>query len=237
MIEFITPSRGRPEKLKRMWDSALKTAFEPHKLFLRLGVNEEEVSMYASHVPMVQAAIYPVRDWTTVYTVNLLAEAAMRESDSDLFFVVADDCIFSTPGWDKALTQHYDGLLADPALYQEQSLNRIQVYSLRDSRDANGTPHPIVTRDYIEAMGYLYPPIFLHWYADTWTSDIAKACGVFTHLMEYELVHDKPSDRGQPDETHNRIRRRGWHERDKFVNDSCRHILNVEAARLKGLMA
>lgn len=220
MIDILTPSRGRPEKLKRMWESALRTAYYPHLLHLRVGVNEEELTLYTPIIGKNQLTIYGVKDWSTVHSINLLAQDSMM-GKSDIFLVVGDDALFSTPGWDKALIDHYSALE-----------NKIHVYSLRDSRSEHGTPHPAVTREYVEAMGYLATPIFLHWFVDTWLVDIAKANNCFTHLMDYLLVHDKPSDKGVHDETHSRIRRRGWYDRDKFTNEKCQHFLDAEKHRL-----
>lgn len=153
---------------------------------------------------------------------NDLAVKAMQNPEHKLFMLGSDDIIFDTRGWDKALLDHYNALE-----------NKIHVYALRDSRDPEGTPHPIVTREYISAMGYFVPPIFLHWFVDIWTVEIAKANGVFTHMKDYLLVHDKPSDRGRPDETHSRIRQWGWHERDRFVAETCGHFLQNEKRRLQ----
>lgn len=162
----------------------------------------------------------------TVYRWNVLAKRALREPENKLFMLAADDIVFSTPCWDEALLNHYNSLE-----------NKIHVYALQDSRDPEGTPHPIVTREWIEAMGYAFPPIFLHWHLDTWTVAISKANNCFTHLKDYLLVHDKPSDRGQPDETHTRIRSLGWHERDKYVNETCQHFLECEKQRLGRIIA
>lgn len=166
-------------------------------------------------------------DMPTVHKWNLLElHGGSKFADPPaLFMLAADDMIFETKGWDRDLVEHYEALE-----------NKIHVYSLRDSRDSLGTPHPIISRDYILAMGYFLPPIMLHWFVDSWTVDIAKSNSVFTHLDKFLLTHDKPSDRGQPDETHNRIRRMGWHERDKYVNDTCQHFLEVEKARLAKVM-
>lgn len=158
-------------------------------------------------------------DWPTVMTWNYLSHPSRTKAS--LLMLASDDMIFATPGWDKALLDHYNALE-----------NKIHVYHLQDSRDVEGTPHPIVTREYIHAMGYFMPPIFLHWFVDTWTREIGKANGVFSHLKEFELIHDKPSDKGQADETHNRIRRNGWHARDLYVNETCQHFLELEKQRL-----
>jgi len=161
----------------------------------------------------------------TVQKWNDLSDYAMQDKSIKLFMLGSDDMYFDTPGWDKALLDHYNALE-----------NKIHVYHLQDSRDENGTPHPIVTREYIEAMGYFVPPIFLHWQIDTWTVAIAKYNNVFTHMRDYLLIHDKPNDRGNPDETHSRIRQWGWHERDKYVNDKCQNFLEYEKARLGSII-
>lgn len=220
MIELICPSKGRPDKLKRMWDSARRTADSPNDIYLRVGVNEEEREMYRGAVDGY-SAVYAVKDWSTVYTTNLLADKAFKDGASKLFMIIGDDAIFTSYEWDKALREHYDALN-----------NKIHIYSFLDSRSPAGTPHPIATREYIDAMGTLAPPIFLHWYVDTWMVQMAKDNNCFTHLKDYLLVHDKPSDKGMPDETHNSIRERGWHERDSYVNAICQDYFHMQNQRL-----
>lgn len=198
-IAILCPTRGRPEGCRRLIESVSKTTTaQPRILF--------------DHRDMMPTA----QKW------NDLAITAMKDPDIKLFMLGADDMYFDTPGWDKALLDHYNSLE-----------NKIHAYSLQDSRDPHGTPHPIVSREWIECMGYAFIPIFNHWQLDTWTIAIAKACGIFTHLKQYRLVHDKPSDQGQGDETHSRIRSWGWRERDAFVAEKCHHFLDVEIERMK----
>jgi len=207
-IAILCPTRGRPEEFKRMRESVEKTA-------------TSSIGIYAvsngqdSYVPNVSV------DMPTVHMWNSLCKNAMTNPKNQLFMLGADDTVFSTPGWDDAILDHYNNLE-----------DKIHVYSFQDSRDRDGTPHPIVTREYIDAMGYFLPPIYLHWFVDLWTVAIAKANNCFTHLHDYQLIHIKPSDSGNPDETHSRIRRMGWHDRDKYVNDTCQHFLSFEKNRL-----
>ena len=225
MIHLICPSRGRPDLAKRMWESAQAMAVSPDKLNLHLGIHDYESSEYKTTIrPSTlkhNVAYYHVKDWSTVFTTNTITAYLMKDANAKLFMVACDDTIFSTQGWDKALIEHYNALEY-----------KAHVYALQDSRSADGTPHPIVTREYIRAMGYLFTPIFLHWFVDTWLADIAKANNCFTHLNDYLLVHDKPSDKGLADDTHIRIRERGWPERDTFTNEKCGHFLDEEKARL-----
>lgn len=226
-IALLCPTRGRSAQCQRMIESAYRTT--DTKVCIYLAETEGDKG-YAIEQPSsdvlrrIEIGSIPTPDGQpTGYKWNMLAEIALENPNNKLFMLAADDMVFTTPCWDKALIDHYNALE-----------NKIHVYALRDSRDENGTPHPIVTREYIEAMGYFLPPIFLHWFVDSWTVEIAKANNCFTHLKNYLLVHDKPSDKGQGDETHNRIRAMGWRERDKWVNEHCQHFLQQEKHRLRG---
>lgn len=224
-IAILCPTRGRPEQCGRMIRSALDTADNKRQVIFYLAYSDDDHDNYA-FIQGVRRISSP-DGMPTVHKWNILAQEAIADKafDHRLFMLGADDMIFATPGWDKALLDHYN-----------QLENKIHVYTFRDSRDAVGTPHPIVTHEYIDAMGYFLPPIFMHWFVDTWIVNIARSADCFTHLQEFELIHDKPSDRGQPDETHNRIRRMGWHRRDSYVNETCQHFLELEKQRLAKAM-
>lgn len=210
-IALLCPTRNRSTQFERMSKSVTATV-----------KNDEEVIIYSgSNGGDDYATVQFPLDCPTVYMWNQLASQAMKNPSHKLFMLAADDTMFTTPCWDEALINHYNTLE-----------NKIHVYALQDSRDPEGTPHPIVTREWIEAMGYLIPPIFLHWWADTWTVDIAKANNCFTHLKDYMLIHDKPSDHGKQDETHTHIRSMGWNIRDQYVANRCDHYLEVEKQRL-----
>ncbi len=214
-IALLCPTRGRAEKCARMIDSAMATSSTNVQVIL--GIQEDQLDAYFDlRVPKLIVADQPPS-----HTWNMLAEQALLIPDIGLFMLAADDMVFATPGWDIALLEHYEALK-----------EKAHVYAFQDSRDRLGTPHPVVSRDYMLALGYFCCPIFLHWYVDTWAVSIAKANGVFTHLKDYLLRHDKPSDTGAGDETHNRIRRAGWRERDAYVAKTCDHMLKGEIVRL-----
>lgn len=221
-IALLCPTRGRPQQIYRMIRSVERTTTTPVMVSLYLSNDDPALPEYDKlNLTLDDDTIAMVGpSATTVHAWNKLAVDPLLK-DVKLFMLGADDIVFETPGWDAALIKHYEGLE-----------NKIHVYHLQDSRDPDGTPHPIVTREYIDAMGYFIPPIFLHWYCDTWTVAISRSVGAFTHLKGFGLTHDKPSDRGQPDATHIGIRARGWPQRDKYVNDTCQHFLQFEKERL-----
>lgn len=219
MIAILCPTRGRPEQCRRLMESVNATA-QSSEYVVRFGVSDVERDWVGGENLLSIAHRYP-DNLPTAHKWNLLAQEAMKAPNTKLFMLGADDMIFTTPLWDKALIDDYNALE-----------NKVHVYALQDSRDPEGTPHPIVTREWIEAMGYFVPPIFLHWFVDSWTVAVARRNNCFTHMKDYLLVHDKPSDRGEADETHNRIRDWGWHSRDQWVNERCQHILDHEVNRL-----
>ena len=223
-IAILCPTKGRPEQFRRMVDSASKTA--AGEIIYYQDVQGDHYNSIDALQGKTLSYILSSPDMLpTVYRWNRMALLAMNHKHCNLFMLAADDIVFATPLWDKAIIDHYNALD-----------NKIHVYALQDSRDPEGTPHQIVTREYIEAMGYFCPPIFLHWHTDTWTTEIAKANGVFTHMKDYLLIHDKPSDRGEPDATHTGIRAQGWHERDQYVAKTCGHFLDVEKKRLASII-
>lgn len=208
MIALLCPSKGRPAKLKRMWESAKATSTQPLKLYL--AIDAKEWPLYQDLIA-ANVQFFTMPDlMPTAHKWNLLADAAMLKKSNQIFFLAGDDMIFETEGWDTAL-----------------ETNKIHIYALQDSRDEDGTPHPIMTREYIEAMGYFVPPIFMHWFIDTWTVAIAKSARCFTHLKQFKLTHDKDKD-----QTHIGIRGYGWRERDGYVNEKMQHLLEAEKTRL-----
>lgn len=206
-----------------MIESAIATSGGKLEVYLDIEPTEPTSAIY--DLPENDRITYHVMDspagLPTAHKWNMLAEEAMKNPDNKLFMLAADDMVFSTPLWDTALIESYNNLST-----------KSHVFSLRDSRDENGTPHPIMSREYIEAMGYFVPPIFLHWFVDSWAIEIAKANGCFTHLKDYLLIHDKPSDKGQPDATHTGIRAMGWHDRDKWVAEHCKDWLETQQEKL-----
>ena len=156
MIALLVPSYRRPEQFIRMLQSVEATA---SNVRVYAAIDGPDLYDYRAEAEKM----FPDIVWMGVHDVeptgykwNRLASEALRNSCNKLFMLGADDTLFTTPLWDKALIDDYARLP-----------NKIHVYSLKDSRDENGTPHPIVSREYINAMGYFVPPIFLHWYVDT----------------------------------------------------------------------
>lgn len=228
MIALLVPTRGRPEKFRTMVQSVCDTTTEQVVIYVLLQSAEDVKSYDVEKIVCpsnVRLDTYVVDiDPTTVHLWNKLAGIAFHDekTKNQLFMLCADDVFFATKGWDVKLVDLYT------------KLNRkIHVFSLLDNRSVDGTPHPIVTREYMAAMNYFLPPIFLHWYCDTWTVEMAKFANVFTHIKHHLLIHDKIKSKDEIDETYKRLRGRGYNRRDRYVDETCQHLLEAEKHRLR----
>lgn len=236
-IAILVPTRGRPDKFRNMVQSVAKTTSTKITIYVLLQ-SEEDVASYdikGLQIPSngnldikINAFHLFEVDAPTVHLWNRLAGIAYddKEVTNNIFMLGSDDIVFDTKGWDVGLIKRYDELA-----------NKIHVFSLKDyrqhsSNETLSTPHPIVTREYMKAMGYFIPPLFLHWHVDMWTVEIARANNVFTHVENFICVHDKVELIEDKDDTHERLRKRGWRERDAYVDKTSQHILEAEKKRL-----
>lgn len=222
MIAILVPSRNRVEQCKRMVQSVIDTS--ESEIIIYLGVDDVDEYREVAHMSDGRVTVTRVQlpdGMPTAHKWNLLAEMAMRHPVKKLFMLGSDDIVFSTPLWDRALIEGYNLHRGKP-----------HVWALQDSRDEFGYPHPIVNREYIDTMGWFMPPYFLHWQIDKWTVKMATTCGCFSHYRDYLLIHDKPSDQGNPDETFLKIRSQGWRERDEWVEKKSHHVLSEDLRRL-----
>lgn len=237
MISILVPTRGRAQKFTNMVQSVAKTTSTKVTIYALLQ-SEEDVEAYGistlqipvnsnQQIKINAFHLFEV-DAPTVHLWNRLAGIAIDDKDviNNIFMLGSDDIIFDTKGWDVDLIKRYEALN-----------NKIHVFSLKDYRqysvnEALSTPHPIVTREYMKAMGYFIPPLFLHWHVDQWTVEIGQANNVFTHIENFVCVHDKIELIEDIDDTHNRLRKRGWRERDQYVAKNSLHILEAEKKRL-----
>ena len=220
MISLLCPTRGRPAMFRNMLESAWATAETKLEILAGIGGEDTETAYKENYYGYDITGVHQTL-LTGNFPATFVANDLASRAHGDLIFLVGDDTVFTTPHWDKPLLEHYARLN-----------NKIHVYSLRDSRGEDGTPHPIATKEYVKALGYLHTPIFNHFYPDTWMVEIAKANNCFTHMKDFLLLHNKPSDKGIFDETHTRIRSFGWLNRDMKVNETCQHFLELEKQRL-----
>ena len=162
MISILAPSRGRPELLARMILSALATATTTAgvEFLIYLDTDEPNRDGYVRIIDQYGISAVFGERIVLSETWNALAKLA----SGDLLWMMGDDVVFRTLGWDRIVEQAF-----------EDCPDKIMV-AHGDDRGPNGkcfATLPIVHRRWYETLGYFTPAGFAGDYADTWIQDIA----------------------------------------------------------------
>jgi len=170
-FSLLIPTRGRPDGLKCVIESALATA--SGEVEILVGVDaDEDVQLPES----VRRCTFHAKG-SSEKTFHMA-----RECHGDAMRIASNDEEFVTPGWDELL---FDAWREDPlwCLYTND----------KDGENTGGRA-PCITREWYELVGY-YPPHFWHWHADTWVTEVAEAAGRLRHVPEVSIVHHHPKAR------------------------------------------
>lgn len=164
----MCPTRDRPDGLRRLTKSVLETS----KAKVMAYVDEDQAGMYegADATVTIGERVGPVA------AANMLVE---RFRGYDVYGMVTDDSIITTPGWDEWVLGAID-----------QFPNRIAVISPHHN-NGNHVDMPFVSRKWIEATGWFACPAMFHYAWPTITSLIGEMAGiVHAPKQKFHIEHD-----------------------------------------------
>jgi hypothetical protein len=162
MISLLCPTRNRRAELSRLASSIEDTMREAN-LELICYVDEDDQGscdcISASWIRFIRGPRIVLSDmW------NKCAERARGE----ILMMMADDCVFRTPGWDAMIR----------IAFEDSYLDNIVMVHGSDGRNAdNFGVFPTIHRKWFETTGYFVPPYFVGDFSDTWLNDVANALG------------------------------------------------------------
>lgn len=198
-ITICCPSRGRPMLAQRMSETAFTTADNPEHIDIKFYLNEDDPELPTYKKVLQNYTIGP--DRSTVMSWNMLAES----SNSYLYMLAGDDIQFMTHGWDTEFMNQFN-------VYPDG----IFMISFCNGKDNLKTaPHPVVTKQWSNALGYFWPPQFFHWCVDSYTRDLAESIDRYVYLDKITVKAKKITE----DTTAQKIRTKGIPERDQYVYD------------------
>ncbi len=189
MISILCPSRGRPERFRAMWESALSMDED----------NVEIVSYHDDDDPTL--GDYDWRRGMIIGPRIVLSECwnkCFDASTGDILMHGGDDLEFKTKNWDAIVVQAFaetpDGLVfvhGDDGS-PERSASHYNQF---------GT-HGFLHRHWADTVGYFVPPYFSSDYNDTWLNDVANMIGrrVFVPILTEHMHPDW--GKGELDQTH-----------------------------------
>lgn len=229
MICIAIPSRGRPEYVESLTMSALSTASDPKNVVIKyyLNDNDSSISEYKDVLKKVQSKFgksvqYNIGpDQNTILSWNEICESI----DADYYMLSGDEVQFETQDWDLKFDEtkeiYSDGIFV------------MSMFCGRESRsEKQQCVTPVVTKEWRQALGYFWGPMFWHWNVDQWTGELAKAVDRFVYRKDITVRIKKMKDK-----TGLRNRSEGIFKRDEWTYNKCKEIyFPGDVAKLKNAM-
>lgn len=207
MITICCPTRGRPNQMKRLHDSIVKTVNSYRDIELIFYIDDDDQDAQEIMVEYdllvdtnVKAVIGPR------ITLADMWNKCMNAGQGPIFMVCADDIVFESKDWDKLVIDKFD----------EYPDKIILVYGKDGGKNERLATHPFIHKNWIDVTGYFTPPYFSYCMCDKWLDDVAKRLDRRIHIPEISTTHWHCTDRrygnGQADKTWKEMQAKGIKE-------------------------
>lgn len=189
MFSILCPTRGRPDSMSRLVESALQTAANPSAIEFIFYIDDDDTASQemAASLDIVKAVVGPrivlSQMWNECWAV----------AQHDIFMQCGDDIIFRSNSWDYKVWKAFD-----------QSADKIVLVHGRDGyQDAAIATHGFYHRKWTDAVGYFMPPYFSSDYNDLWWTEVADVLNRRVFLEDVYTEHMHPViGKGPMDQTH-----------------------------------
>jgi hypothetical protein len=205
VISVCCPTRGRPDNMRRLAESATTTAAGQVEVMFYVDVDDQPsidmaVKLNGSAAMAAaewgwRAAVYPNVQYVIGERIVLsdMWNACAAAAAGDILMQCGDDIVFRTPGWDAAVTAEFD---ARP--------DRVLLVHGNDGVHGPGLgTHGFVHRAWVDAVGYFLPPGFSCDMSDVWLNEVANELGRRVYLPQVFTEHMHPIvGKASLDQTH-----------------------------------
>lgn len=164
MISLLLPSRGRPDNIKRLADSAISHADNPEYIELIVYIDDDDNSYDGRTFPE-QVKIYSTK--RTI--LSKYWNKAYDKAQGPIYMHCGDDIVFQTFHWDTIVQQEF-----------EKYPDKIVLLYGDDgdpNQEKNFGTHSFIHDNWVKTIGYFVPPYFSSDFNDTWLNDVADGIG------------------------------------------------------------
>ena len=182
LISILCPTRGRPEFMERLVQSAIETSEWNNYEFI-FYIDDDDQESIDQHEELkliadVDAVIAPRCNLSQAWN------KAYEKASGEIFFHAGDDLIFKTRLWDEKVSLQF-----------RQSKDKILFVGGQDGFHApekNFLTHGFLHRNWVETVGYFVPPYFSSDFNDTWLNEVADMIGRKIYLKDLLIEHMHP---------------------------------------------
>jgi hypothetical protein len=231
-LAILTPSRSRPHGLYKFFDSINETISGKHciDLIIRIDKDDPMFNEYYEMFLRMRGEARPGLSVIFMYKererLAVIWNSMIPLTDADWFVCGNDDEIYLTPEWDVIFFNKVS-----------QYTHPYHMFWFDDGlQHGNHAAFPIVSKEWIAALGYYFPEIFIHNYVDNWVLDIAYRLGTAVYVPEVKHQHlhyslnltefDKTYADGQANDSNGR-------DRALYINTERERIKCVEILKQK----
>lgn len=215
-IALLCPTRERPEQVKRLIESLIRTTDSFENVTLYLGIDEDDPTFN-------QVSEMCCYGWTKVIKISnngtfiglgKIWNIMVSQISDDIFTMIGDDMTFETKDWHKEILKEFENSSDKVLLVHTNSGIRPAEQAFADNS--------FIHRIYYDTFGYYVREDWKHWFHDTWLHDVFTKLNrrVYRHdILIYHHHPDNPNIKVQPDKITQRLndsKQDWWDPNDPF---------------------
>lgn len=223
-ISVLTPTRNRPDNVRRLLESAQATQWGSNEYIFYVDSDDptrDEVQSICDEFleDEIQTSLIIGDRCVLSQMWNECASVARL----DIMMQCGDDIIFRSMHWDQVVLNAFDSISDKIGL----------VFGRDGYQDANMSTHGFIHRAWVDAVGYFVPPYFASDYNDAWLYEVSAAIGRRYYVPEIYTEHMHPVvGKGPLDITHQeRMARHQAEDCDRLWRKT-KHLRQADAAKL-----
>jgi len=192
---ILTPSRGRPESVRRLINACHDTCQAATALFFAFDRDDPELTQNidaARTAPRSTRFVVGPRDTLSGWT-NVMARMTVTEAGA--LASLGDDHVPLTKGWDRKLLEIISSSGGTGIAYGDDLLAREKLPTA-----------PVISSNIVEALGWYCLPELTHMCVDSVWKELGEAAGCLYYVPEVKIRHMHHSlPGGVPDATSHEV--------------------------------
>ena len=240
ILSMLTPTRGRPDHVKRYIDSIFATADDPSRIELLFYVDNDDPELKGYiHLAgdYTQYKEYPFKKVTFIFDEPKSVSKSWNDiaalSQGDVLCMGNDDIIYQEKSWDTRVD-------LEVAAYTAKHTDRIFCMWFDCGIKGSEWPtFPMISREWYNVLGYFAPGRFHFFYNDTWVGDIGWKIGRMNYIAEPKYMEHRhhSTNPGVADATTKHSRRDNAARKDAAIWEETSEIRQEEANKLLAYIA